>query len=154
MLVRHRNQKTVSVLDVVYVLRQIGTPVYGFGLINKGEHVGNRKAAYRRKLQRNARRIADVELAGAGEEDEEPVISDARLKIFARALGRLTTTPLFEGAKATLNDVLPAINERLEAEHGRRFRGFSREESVAGLRELADENKVMYLDHSEEIFRI
>lgn len=154
MIVEHRGQKTATALDVVFALKQLDINLYGFGIINKGENIPNRKVAYRKKVQKNAARMVAVELAEAGEEDEEPVISEDRLKVFARTLGRLATTPLFEDDSATLNDVLPAINQRLMAEYGNHMRRFDREESIAGLKEMADDNKIMYLDDSEEIYKL
>lgn len=65
MLVEYAGRKTVTTLDIVYALRQMGDPLYGFGLVpaaadtkSRAEYMRNRKeklkAAYERQ-QRDAR---------------------------------------------------------------------------------------------------
>lgn len=46
----------MTALDVVYALRSIGSPIYGFGQIEKGEGIVDHAARYREKKRRYAER--------------------------------------------------------------------------------------------------
>ena len=72
------NRKTISALDVVYALKRLGTPLYGFGMIEYGELLPDRRAEYQAKLKRNAENRARV--ARDMEEDQRRDEHEERLR--------------------------------------------------------------------------
>ena len=93
----------------------------------------------------------------SSDEDEAiatPAITDTRLRIFRSALGQLMSTSLFHNDSASVDDLLPAINARVEEEHGDDEEEFEKDEIIAGLRKLAEKNAVMYLEEEEEVYRL
>lgn len=50
----------MTALDVVYALRSIGSPIYGFGVVEKGEGIKDHAAAYREKKRKHAENRARV----------------------------------------------------------------------------------------------
>ncbi|KAK5950344.1 MCM DNA helicase complex subunit [Knufia fluminis] len=87
------------------------------------------------------------------EEEAAPTISDARLKLFRSTLGQLMSTSLFQNDMAKVDDLLVAINSRMEEEHDDEDE-FEKEEAIAGFKKLADVNAVMYLEGEEEVYRL
>ena len=87
------------------------------------------------------------------DEDDTPSISDARLRLFRSTLGQLMTTSLFQNDMAKVDDLLAAINSRVEEEHDGEEE-FEKDEVVAGFKKLADANNIMYLESEEEVYRL
>jgi DNA replication licensing factor MCM3 len=89
--------------------------------------------------------------APSDEEDSGPSISEARLKTFRTALGRLTQTSLFQNDMATVDDVTAAVNHRVSEGSGAEF---SRDEVVAALRNMNEANQIMFLEDSGEVYTL
>lgn len=134
----------------------MGSPIYGFGSIIKGENIRDQRALYlKRKKERLARvaRVA-IEQPDVGAEDEEaPEITDDRLRLFTRALSKVTNTDTFSNDRASVDDIVPAINGQIRQINSGATR-FQREESILALRQLSDENRIMYLSEGEEVYTI
>ena len=64
------------------------------------------------------------------------------------------STSLFHNDSASVDDLLPAVNARVEEEHGDGEEEFEKDEMIAGLRKLAEQNAVMYLEEEEEVYRL
>lgn len=88
------------------------------------------------------------------EAEELPGITEERMRIFAKALGQLMNTSLFHNDSATVDDVMPAVNARIEEDLGEDVEEFEKDETVAGLKKLADANRIMYLDDTEEVYKL
>lgn len=92
----------------------------------------------------------DDDAEGEQEEEEEggeqqaPAISPTRLTAFRTTLGRLMNTRLFANDSANVGDLVEAVNGSLNAKSGVRGAGeFAREEAVAALRVMNEENQIM-----------
>lgn len=94
------------------------------------------------------------EVESEEEEEEATGITDERMRIFARALGQLMNTSLFHNDSATVDDVMPAVNARVEEAHGEDVEEFEKDETIAGLKKLAETNRIMYLDDTEEVYKL
>lgn len=80
-------------------------------------------------------------------------ITDARFRTFRTALGQLLNTSLFHNEMATVEDLLPAINARVDDDHEDEEE-FDKAEAIAGLKKLADANAIMYLAEEEEVYKL
>jgi len=82
----------------------------------------------------------------------EPAITEARFKIFRSALGQLLSTSLFHNDMASVDDVLAAVNARIEDDEEEEE--FEKEEAMAALKRLADVNAIMYLPEEGEVYKL
>ncbi|KAJ9661138.1 MCM DNA helicase complex subunit [Neophaeococcomyces mojaviensis] len=82
---------------------------------------------------------------------DEPAITDVRFRTFRSALGQLLGTSLFHNDMARVDDVLAAVNARIEEDDEEEF---EKDEAVAALRKLADVNAIMYLPEEEEVYKL
>ncbi len=98
--------------------------------------------------QSQSRRRQDESQATA---EPETSISSARLEVFRRVLGPLMVTSLFQNDMATVPDVAAAVNhamlERSQDE-------FSDAEVVAALKEMGDQNLIMFLEDNGEVYKL
>ena len=78
-------------------------------------------------------------------------LSRARITEFSSTLGRLTRTSLFQNDMASFNDVLNAVNFRVDENGGNEF---TQDEGKDALRVMAEDNKIMWLDDSEEVYTL
>jgi acetylornithine deacetylase/succinyl-diaminopimelate desuccinylase-like protein len=80
-----------------------------------------------------------------------PEISQARLDSFRRVLGPLMVTSLFQNDMATVEDVTAAVNHRL-SEQGQAE--FADAEIEAALKAMGEQNLIMYLEDSGEVYKL
>ncbi len=78
-------------------------------------------------------------------------LSRARLTEFSSTLGRLTRTSLFQNDMAKFDDVLNAVNFRVDENGGNEF---TQDEGKEALRLMSEDNKIMWLDDSEEVYTL
>ena len=78
-------------------------------------------------------------------------LSRVRLAEFSSTLGRLTRTSLFQNDMAKFEEVLNAVNFRVDENGGSEF---TQDEGKEALRVMAEENKIMWLDDSEEVYTL
>ncbi|KAK5103814.1 hypothetical protein LTS08_003236 [Lithohypha guttulata] len=83
LLVEHARRKTVTTLDVVYALRALGSPIYGFGSIYYGNDIPNHRAEYLKKMKKMEQHRQDVARRAADQEAR-----DARLDNLQRGMQR------------------------------------------------------------------
>ena len=83
--------------------------------------------------------------------EEEITITDERLRLFRTALGPLMSTSIFQDDMAKVDDLLIAINAKLEDDGEDEF---EKDEAILGFKKLADDNRIMYLADEEEIYRL
>ncbi|KAI2469902.1 MCM-domain-containing protein [Annulohypoxylon bovei var. microspora] len=69
-------------------------------------------------------------------------ITPQRLAVFRTALGQLLSTEVFDDDSADVDEVIAAVNRRVEG----RGDAFSREEAVKALKKMDDANQIMYTD--------
>lgn len=69
-------------------------------------------------------------------------ITPERLAMFRTALGQLLNTDLFDDDSADVDEVITAVNRRVEG----RGDAFSREEAVKALKKMDEANQIMYTD--------
>lgn len=85
------------------------------------------------------------------ESEPEPSMPQARLDAFRRVLGPLMVTSLFQADVASVADVSAAINhqmaERSQAE-------FTEGEITAALKAMGEQNLIMYLEESDEVYKL
>ncbi|KAK4947653.1 MCM DNA helicase complex subunit [Elasticomyces elasticus] len=81
----------------------------------------------------------------------QPSISPSRLEAFRRALGPLMVTSLFQNDMATVPDVTAAINHRMSENNSQEF---SDVEITAALKEMGDQNLIMFLEDSGEVYKL
>lgn len=74
------------------------------------------------------------------EAQEEPEVSQARLATFRTALGPLMNTDLFDNDSAEVTPLLERVNARVQ---GRAGGAFERDEGIAALRAMAENNQIM-----------
>ncbi|KAI9783784.1 MAG: MCM DNA helicase complex subunit [Geoglossum umbratile] len=77
--------------------------------------------------------------SSAPTDDTTPAITPSRLQAFQTALGTLINGPLFANDAADVDPLIAAVNGRL----GLGQHQFEREEAVAALEALTDQNKIM-----------
>ena len=78
---------------------------------------------------------------GSSDPDTTPAIAPQRLNAFRTALGRLMNTALFENDSADVGPLVEAVNRGLGA--GVAGGSFSREEALAALRAMNEQNQIM-----------
>ena len=78
-------------------------------------------------------------------------LSQARLTEFRSTLGRLTRTSLFQNDMASFNDVLNAVNFRVEENGGVEF---SQDEGREALSSMGERNEIMWLEDSDEVYTL
>lgn len=78
-------------------------------------------------------------------------LSVARLTEFRTTLGRLSRTSLFQNDMASFQDVLNAVNFRVEENGGNEF---NEEEGKQALRDMGEKNQIMWLEESEEVYTL
>ncbi|KAK5264703.1 MCM DNA helicase complex subunit [Exophiala xenobiotica] len=83
--------------------------------------------------------------------EAETGISSARLEAFRRVLGPLTVTSLFQNDMATVPDVAAAVNHAMLE---KRQEEFSDAEVVAALKEMGDQNLIMFLEDNGEVYKL
>ena len=81
----------------------------------------------------------------------QPQLSRARFTEFRTILGRLTSTSLFQNDMAAFADVLNAVNFRVDENGGAEF---SREEGIEALQKMGEQNEIMWLEDSEEVYTL
>jgi DNA replication licensing factor MCM3 len=93
----------------------------------------------------------DEETEEGGREEEAPAIAPSRLTTFRSALGRLMNSRLFANDSANVGPLVEAVNRGITA-RGSGIgtgadtggeKGFSREEALAALRVMNEENQIM-----------
>lgn len=94
---------------------------------------------------------ADTQSQGETQEPPPAAISSARLDMFRRALGPLMVTSLFQNDMATVPDVTAAVNHAMEQ---RNQEEFSDVEVLAALKEMGDQNLIMFLEDSGEVYKL
>lgn len=85
------------------------------------------------------------------EPESQPSISSPRLEAFRRALGPLMVTSLFQNDMATVTDVAAAINHRMSESNQQEFSDI---EVTAALKEMGDQNLIMFLEESGEVYKL
>lgn len=60
-MVESKNQKTMTALDVVYALQVLGNPIYGCGVIYRGDNVNSRADYMRRRRSQQAQNVKDTQ---------------------------------------------------------------------------------------------
>ncbi|KAK6385574.1 MCM DNA helicase complex subunit [Exophiala oligosperma] len=94
---------------------------------------------------------ADTQSQGETQEPPPAAISSTRLDMFRRALGPLMVTSLFQNDMATVPDVTAAVNHAMEQ---RNQEEFSDVEVLAALKEMGDQNLIMFLEDSGEVYKL
>lgn len=83
---------------------------------------------------------ADLAAGAADLNISDVPIAAERLTTFRTALGQLLNTDLFEDDSAGVDEVIDAVNRRIE---GRGDAAFSREEAIKALKKMDDANQIM-----------
>ncbi|KAK5939272.1 hypothetical protein PMZ80_008575 [Knufia obscura] len=84
-LVEHQGRKTLTTIDVVYALRLLGNPIFGFGSIVHGDEIKSR-AEYMRRRREGFKR--NVEEARRRREEQERDEREARVEQGLRQMRR------------------------------------------------------------------
>ncbi|KAI0897001.1 MCM-domain-containing protein [Annulohypoxylon nitens] len=84
---------------------------------------------------------ADLASSAANMNIDAPITPE-RLAMFRTALGQLLNTDLFDDDSADVDEVITAVNRRVEG----RGDAFSREEAVKALKKMDEANQIMYTD--------
>jgi DNA replication licensing factor MCM3 len=79
------------------------------------------------------------------------LLSNSRLTEFRSTLGRLLQTSLFQNDQASFRDVLRAVNFRVDENGGVEF---NEREGREALREMGERNEIMWLEDSEEVYKL
>ncbi|KAJ5246071.1 hypothetical protein N7468_001054 [Penicillium chermesinum] len=84
----------------------------------------------------------------------DPPITPARLTVFQQALGPLMGTRVFNnGDEHNVNDLITAVNDAVRTSHGAAH-VFSQPEAFQALRKMNEENRLMFLEDEENVYRI
>ncbi|KAL6241801.1 MCM DNA helicase complex subunit [Rhinocladiella similis] len=94
---------------------------------------------------------ADTQSQGETQQPPPATISSARLDMFRRALGPLMVTSLFQNDMATVEDVAAAVNHGMQE---RNQEEYSDVEINAALKEMGDQNLIMFLEDSGEVYKL
>lgn len=82
----------------------------------------------------------EMEEDGEGDEENDEAISEQRLEAFRRALGTLLNTPLFEDDSANVDELIEAVNKKID---GGGEKKFERGEALNALKEMDRRNQIM-----------